>query len=117
MGCEKPSGPFIGMIRDSNIKFPSNWSDTLPSPAKREELKAQMMLGFQRRNLSELQVEEALDYFEKYEERYYEVTEGARKGSTFHRLCGGGAMVQGETGVFCANCGKLPDLLPPAFMR
>lgn len=117
MGRERPGGLFINILRDSHIKFPPNWSGTLSPPATRDELKAQMAPMFQKRNLSDGQVVEVLDFLEKYEERYCEVMEGEQRGSTFHRPCGGGAMVQGETGVFCANCGKLPDLLPPAFMR
>ena len=117
MGCERPRGPFIGLLRDAHIKFPPNWSNTLPPPATREELRVQMAPMFQKRNLSEPQVVEALDFLEQYEGRYYEAMEGERQGSTFHRPCGGGVMVQGETGIFCANCGRLRDLLPPVFMR
>lgn len=117
MGCEKHSSQIIDMALDAHIKFPPSWSGTIPPPITREELKIQMTTMFQQRNLSEPQVAEALDFLEKYEERYYEAMEGDKKGSTFHRPCGGGAMVQGKTGIFCANCGKLPDLLPPIFMR
>lgn len=116
MVCERPGGPIIDMWRDSHVKFPSNYSGDLPPRATRDELRGQMASMFQQRKFSKAQVEEALDFFEQYEERYYEVTEGERRSSTYHRLCGG-AMVQRETGIFCAKCGKLPDLLPPIFMR
>jgi hypothetical protein len=113
MGCERPSGIGISIVRDSSIKFPSNWSGELPPRATRDELRNQMASMFRRRNLSRSQTEEVLDFLKKYEERYYEAPDG----QCYHRQCGGGSMVQGELGVYCANCGKLPDLLPPTFMR
>jgi hypothetical protein len=67
--------------------------------------------AFVRRGFTEQQIEEILDFSVKYHERYYE-----ESAICYHRECNGGAMVQGEMGVYCANCGKLPDLLPPAFL-
>ncbi len=115
MSCERPGGPIIDrLLFDANIKFPPNFSGELPPGMTREQLREQMAPVFSQRGLSAAQVEEALDFLVEYEGRYYEVV-GAS--DTFHRPCGGGAMVQGRTGVFCAKCGQLPDLLPPECMR
>lgn len=114
MNCERPGGPFIDLLRDFHLKFPPNWVGELPAPATREELSAQMAVGFLERKLGEEQINEALNFFEQYELRYYEVV---GKGLYYHRPCGGGAIVEGETGIFCAKCGKLPDLFPPACLR
>ena len=114
MGCERPGGPIIDMVRDAHIKFPPNWTKELPPPMNREGLRGQLFIEFERRHLSGQQIEEAIDFFEQYEMRYYEV---CGDGATYHRACGGGAMAQGNTGIFCAKCGKLPDLIPPEFLR
>lgn len=108
-------GPFIDMIRDAGIKFPKNYQGELPASFSREELLKLLSPGFKKRNLTEEQVEEALNYFETYENRYYEdMASGGQK--NFHRACNGGAVVQGNTGIFCSKCGKLEDLLPPKFL-
>ncbi len=113
MGCERPDGPFIDMVRDNAIKFPPNWVGELPPQETRVELRTYITPGFARRRLSAQQIEEVLDFFVAYEARCFE----APGGQCYHRSCDGGAMVEGETGVFCAKCGRLPDLLPPACMR
>lgn len=117
MACERPGGIAIDALRDSRIQFPPKLAGEIPPPATREELSEQFGPVFKSRQLSDGDVKEALDFLEGYEQRYYEVVEGERVGETFHRVCGGGAMAQGETGVFCANCGKLPDLIPPECLR
>ncbi|OGZ67489.1 MAG: hypothetical protein A3D35_00440 [Candidatus Staskawiczbacteria bacterium RIFCSPHIGHO2_02_FULL_34_9] len=105
------------MWRHSKIKFPPNWEGELPPPLSRDELRIQLTPGFQQRNLSGDQIEETLDFFERYEAKYYEVTEGEQTGVTYHRPCGGGSTIQEETGIFCAKCLKLSNLIPPKFMR
>jgi|GEM_PF-2636491 hypothetical protein len=117
MSCERPSEPIIDLWRDAHIEFPPNWEGELPPPSTRVEMHHQMALAFQERKLSDEQVKEALDFFEQYEARYYEVTGGEQAGNTYHRPCGGGAVAQGKTGVFCAKCGILPDLVPPTCIR
>ena len=111
MGCERPDGIGVKLFRDSKIKFPPNWEGELPAPSSRKELEQLLGDQFKKRNLTEEQITETLDFFEKYEARYYE-----RKDSQcYHRPCNGGAMVEGELGIYCANCDKLPDLTPPKF--
>jgi hypothetical protein len=117
MGCERPGGPFAGLMRDMRIKFPPNWEGELPPVATRDELRTQILPAFGSRNLSEAEISEVLDYLEDYESKYYEVMGGVKRGNHYHRVCGGGSMVNGETGVFCSKCGKLPDLSPPACIR
>lgn len=87
--------------------------EQLPPPSSREELRTQLGASFQERGLSPGEIEEALDFFEEYEKRYYEVV---GEGTTYHRQCGG-KMVQDSTGVHCPNCGSLPDLIPPQCIR
>lgn len=104
-----------GKMLVENINFPPNWQGDLPPCETRDQLKARMQAGFARMKLTESQINEALDFLEVYEKRYYEqMVEG---GGIFHRTCGGGFVVEKQTGVFCAKCGKLLDLFPPEFMR
>lgn len=110
MGCERPSGPVMDLMRDSFIKFPPNYEGELPPVESRECLKEQFFEMFRKRKLSEDEIKQALDFLEEYENRYYE---DMNSGQCYHRECGGGAMVQGNLGVYCAKCGKLPDLIPP----
>ncbi len=114
MSSERPGGPIMGLMRDSYIKFPPDWEGELPKPASREELRAQLADGFRERGLTPEGIEEALDFLETYEQRYYEVT---GEGRNYHRTCGGGSMVEGETGIFCHKCGRLPPLAIPAVLR
>lgn len=115
MGCDRPSGFTRGLAELEFGEFPPNWEGELPPRKPREELERDLSPGFEGRDLKHEQVEEVLGFFDQYEERYYEAPNG---GGTFHRECGGGAMKQiEELGVYCANCGKLPDLLPPECMR
>ena len=113
MSCDRPSGPAASLFRDEHRKFPPNWEGDLPKKESREELAQKMEPGFKARNLSPEQIQEVLDFMEKYEDRYYEDGDG----QCYHRACGGGSVVQGELGVYCSKCGKLPDLFPPAFLR
>jgi hypothetical protein len=105
--------PDIDKVRDSHDNLPPNWEGELPPCATREELRTQMAFAFKQRNLTDSQIEEALDFFEEFEKRYYEVIE---TGITYHRACGGGTMFQGLMGVFCAKCGKPLDIFLPTFM-
>lgn len=113
MGCDRPNGLTRSLVELEHMKFPRNWSEELPPKETQDQLREKFTKVARERGLTTQQFEEALDFFEKYEERYYE-TPG---GGCYHRACGGGAMQQIELGVYCANCGKLPDLLPPAFMQ
>lgn len=113
MGCERPDGFILSLLRDTPRSFPTNWSGELPPKESQEQLKERFSPRLKEMGMTPEQVEEALDFFEQYKERYYEV-EG---GQCYHRTCGGGAMVQTGGGVFCATCGKLPDLLPPECLR
>ncbi len=112
MGCERPGGIGANLWRDSNIRFPPNWKGQLPPAASRSDLELQLASGFERKKLTPEQVKEALDFFEQYEARYHE-----QAGQSYHRPCEGGAVVQGELGIYCAKCGKLPDLIPPECVR
>lgn len=114
MSCERPSGLAASLWRDSSIKFPPNWEGELPPAESEASLRERVTAAVTRRGLTAEQGEEAIRFFLAYEERYYEKTS---EGQCYHRACDGGAVVQGELGIYCANCGKLPDLLPPAFMR
>lgn len=94
--------------------FPPDWEGDLPPVMTRDQLKEQMEVAFRERGgFSDAQVEEALDFYVQYEERYHE----APGGKMYHRQCGGGAVKEGMAGVLCSRCGKLPDLVPPEFLR
>jgi len=115
MASEMPGGPIIDLfVRDANIKFPPAYNGTLPPPAAREQLEKQLAEGLAKRNLTPEQTEEAFVFFEEYERAYFEDMETSR---CYHRKCGGAAVVQGNTGIFCERCGKLPDLIPPECIR
>lgn len=115
MGCERPGGPIIDLlIRDVNIKFPPAWEGELPSPATREQLESQLREGLDKKKLSPEQTKEVFDFFEEYEKRYFE---DMNTSQCYHRPCKGAAVIQGETGIFCERCGKLPDLTPPEYIR
>lgn len=109
-----PGGPVMDLLRDTKIKFPPNWEGELPKPATREELQTQLAKGLQQAKIPDAQIAESLDFLEQYESRYYEMI---GEDVIYHRPCGGGAVVEGETGIFCAKCGRLPNLIPPAFLR
>ena len=101
------------LLRDQANWHP-DWEGELPLVMTREQLREQMESALrQRGGFSDEQVEEAINFFVKYEERYYE----APGGKTYHRECGGGAMNMVLGSPICRRCGQLPDLLPPAFMR
>lgn len=94
--------------------FPPDWEGELPPVMTREQLKEQMGPSFRERGgFSDQQIEEVIDFFEKYERRYHEVPGG----KMYHRPCGGGAVKQGMAGVACSRCGTLPDLIPPELLR
>ena len=95
------------------IKFPPNWKGELPPPETRARFAEKYTEFLDRRRLTPAQREEVFAFLEQYEERYYE----AVGGQCYHRACQGAAVVQGELGVYCAKCGKLPDHFPPQFMR
>jgi len=113
MDCEELSGIKHPVFSDDfQLQFMADWEGVLPPSATRDELKVEMEKIFSERKLSDEQIEETLDFLEKYEARYYENSDG----KCYHRSCKGSV---GERcgKVFCSNCGRLSDLLPPEFMR
>ena len=111
MTCERPDGFGIGLVRDGALKFPHDWVGNLPEPITREDLEQMYSGVFDRKRLNAEQREKALDFLVAYHVRYHE-----EKAINYHRECGGGTVVQGELGIYCSRCGKLPDLLPPDFL-
>src|SRR3989344_459203 len=96
------------LIRDQTNWHP-DWEGELPPVMTREQLREQMEAALREGvDCSYAQVEEALDFFEKYEARYHEVPGGI----VYHRECGGGATSMILGSVICRRCGKLPTLFP-----
>lgn len=93
--------------------FPPNWIGELPPKKTESELRRWFARGFEERRWTPEQIEEFVRFRLEYEERYYEEVPS---GQCYHRTCGGGAMVERPSnGIYCAKCGKLPDLFPPDF--
>jgi hypothetical protein len=97
---------------DSGLRFQKNWIGHLPEAATRDTLRSLMAPVILKQGMNALETEQFLDLLERYEGEYHETPDG----HFYHRKCGGGAMVRGTLGVYCANCGKLPSLLPAVFI-
>jgi hypothetical protein len=108
-------GLFFDILRVPCFVAVPNWDGKIPPLATREKLRVQSLALSRSQRLSSLEVEELLNFLEEYETRYFEIDE-----ITYHRPCNGGAITQSanrcEEGVYCAKCGKLPDLIPPSFL-
>jgi hypothetical protein len=98
----------ISTLNDAWLLFPENWSGDLPKIPTRDVLRSQMAHVILERQMTASEAEEFLDLLEMYEREYVEIADGR----FYHRACGGGAMMRGKLGVYCANCGKLQSLLP-----
>ncbi len=102
--------PATNLVRDLARRHP-DWEGELPPVMTREQLREQMRPFIDGRSFTAEQTEEFLDFMDKYEERYHE-----KDGKNYHRACGGGAMTDVLGEPICSRCGRLPDLLPPAFV-
>ena len=99
------------VLYNSVLSFPKNWSGDLPRVSTRDALRSQVTSIIRRRQMTAPEAEEFLNLLERLEKEYFEPPDGR----LYHRACGGGAVVWNNLGVHCANCGKLPSLLPPVF--
>jgi hypothetical protein len=102
---------------DIKNKFFTDWNGPLPIAETREELRGGLIHNFKLAGFSDGQIEESLDFFEEYEKRYYEPTEGEYIGRTYHRFCGGGSVIEKGADVHCAKCGIIPGLPTPDHLR
>ncbi len=105
---------FINILPSAPGGSPPDWIGELPPKKTEVELRQWYGRTFEERRWTSDEIEEFIRWRFEYEERYYEELPS---GQCYHRVCGGGAMVErpGE-GVYCSRCGKLPDFFPPAFV-
>ncbi|MDP3727208.1 MAG: hypothetical protein Q8R35_01060 [bacterium] len=102
---------FINILPTAPGGFPPNWIGELPPKKTEAALRQWYALALEERRWTEAQIEEFMRWRLEYEDRYHEQVPS---GQCFHRACGGGAMVERPgDGVYCAQCGKLPDFFPP----
>lgn len=97
----------LSIVRDLARPFPPDWPSDQPLPNQQPESELKAIVEGRTSDLQE--IADGLKFILEYERRYYEND----RGQCYHRPCGGGAMKEGDNGIWCSRCGKLPDLLPP----